>query len=115
MLPANLDQLHAVLDSSALVIASRLHAGVLALARGRAVLGFTPQPKLQRFLATLGLGADGFGLDTADALLRRLARDGPGVIAQAQRESVLRAPLWACRAELSERLRALASSAGACS
>lgn len=115
VLPASLDELYAVLDSSALVVASRLHAAVLALARGRAVLGFTPQPKLQRFLATLGLAADGFGPGAADALLRRLARDGAGAIARAQRERVLRAPLWACRAEVGERLKALAGSTHACS
>lgn len=114
-LPASLDELHAVLDASALVLASRLHAGVLALARGRAVLGFSPQPKLRHYLATLGLGEDGFAPDAADAVLQRLERDGPGGIARAQRERLPRAAQWSCRAEVGEYLESLAQRAGACS
>jgi polysaccharide pyruvyl transferase WcaK-like protein len=106
LLPGSLDELYNLLDTSALVLASRLHAGILALARGTAVVGFSPQPKLRRFFSTLGLGDYGFDLEAADQLVRRIEDSRPDAIAADQRERVRRAPIWACRARIRDELRA---------
>lgn len=53
--PANLSELEATLDDSEIVIATRLHAAIVALARGRPVVGFSPSPKIGSFFASIGL------------------------------------------------------------
>lgn len=63
--PGTVPELEQLLDDSNLIVASRLHAAVISLARGRPVLGFSPSPKIGRFFASVGLsdfffqGADG--------------------------------------------------------
>ena len=49
LLPTGLDELNALLRSSELVIATRLHAAILALTQGAAVIGFSHSAKLQEF------------------------------------------------------------------
>lgn len=114
LLPGSLGELFDLLDTSAFVIASRLHAGILALDRGAAVVGFSPHPKLRRVFSTLGIGDYGFDLPAADQLVRRLEETGPGVVATKQRECVMRAPIWSCRTQVREKLKALAGADSGC-
>lgn len=110
VVPRSLAELTGLLDASAVVVASRLHAGILALARGAAVMGFSPTPKLRRFFATLALGDYGFDLEGADRLLGRLGEAAPNVIAARQRSCLSQASIWACRARVRDRLQMLAAT-----
>jgi polysaccharide pyruvyl transferase WcaK-like protein len=112
VLPGKLDELFDLLDASSFVVASRLHAGILAVARGAAVVGFSPQPKLRECFSTLGIGGYGFDLDAADRIVRSMGE--PGAIAAWQRECVSQAPVWACRMQVREKLETLAGGASAC-
>lgn len=53
--PRSVAELEQLLDDSEVIMAGRLHAAVLALARGRPVVGFSPTPKISRFFASFGL------------------------------------------------------------
>ena len=110
VVPRSLGELRGLLDASAVVVASRLHAGILALERGAAIVGFSPSPKLRRFFATLELGEYAFDLGGADRLLECLGETGPEAIAARQRSCLSQAPIWACRARVRDRLEALAAA-----
>jgi polysaccharide pyruvyl transferase WcaK-like protein len=113
-IPHRLEELRGLLGASALVIASRLHAGILALTQGAPIVGFSPEPKLRRFLATLGLGDHAFDLDGGDAAVRRLDELGCGALFATQRARIVRAPVWECRAQVRRALGSLAAAQGQC-
>jgi polysaccharide pyruvyl transferase WcaK-like protein len=115
VIPGQLDALRALLGASALVVASRLHAGILALTEGAPIVGFSPQPKLRRFLATLDLDDYAFDLDDGDQAVRRLGELGDGALFASQRDRIVRAPIWGCRAQVREVLGSLAAGQGQCS
>jgi len=95
--PKSLDALHATLERSAFVIASRLHAGILAVRSGAAVFTFAPQPKVQRFFATFGLAQFCFTPSRAAELIDRLNDVNAQDTAAAQRAAMLRSASWSFR------------------
>jgi polysaccharide pyruvyl transferase WcaK-like protein len=107
LLPASVEELNALLRSSELVLASRLHAAILGLAQGAAVLGFSHSAKLQEFLDAIGLARYGRGLDAMEDAAALLARGEIQALRRAQRETALQSPIWAAR----RRLRGVLESA----
>jgi len=110
-LPSGLDGLETLMRGGGLVVASRLHAAILALARGAAVLGCSPTSKLTDYLETMGLREYAFGPDDVDALARCVAREGCARLRAGQVGALRRAPVWAGRADARRALEALASGA----
>lgn len=53
--PRTVNELEDVLDQSEIVIATRLHAAIVGLGRGRPVIGLSPTPKVRSFFASIGL------------------------------------------------------------
>jgi polysaccharide pyruvyl transferase WcaK-like protein len=100
LLPTSFEELNALLRSSELVLASRLHAAILGLAQGAAVIGFSHSAKLQEFLDTVGLAAYGGGRETMARAAALLARGEFAALRRAQREAVLQSPIWAARRRL---------------
>jgi polysaccharide pyruvyl transferase WcaK-like protein len=102
LLPVGLDELTALLRSSELVVATRLHAAILGLAQGAAVIGFSRSTKLQEFLDDAGLAeyCIGGGADSLGSAAALIARGDFDPLRRAQRESVLRSPAWATRRAL---------------
>jgi polysaccharide pyruvyl transferase WcaK-like protein len=107
-LPRNLRQLEALLRASAVTIAARLHAAILALAEGVPVVGFSVGPKVHDFLATVGIEQRSFDLagwrDLADWLA---AADSEALYAE-QHRALARAPVWAGRARVRRQLERIA-------
>lgn len=105
--PASLTELHQVLDQSEIVIATRLHAAIVALARGRPAIGLSPSPKIGSFLESIGLGEFFVRIPDSDAeaainlMGRREALDR-------QWQRMDQSVCWNTRRELQERLRHLA-------
>jgi polysaccharide pyruvyl transferase WcaK-like protein len=99
-LPANLGQLTAMLRTSAAVVATRLHAAVLALAELVPVVGFSAAPKLRDFFATLGIRRYFYGLDEGRRLAGWLAAADYDALFTEQRRALMRAPVWAARAKV---------------
>jgi len=109
--PASLEQLSGMLRECALVVASRLHAGILGLAEGAPSVGFCPQPKLRRFFSTVGIGDYGYELDAGARLIHRLDEAGCAAIFAEQRDRIMRAPIWANRTRVRRDLRSLVTGA----
>ncbi len=101
--PTTLGELHVVLDDSEIVIATRLHAAIVALARGRPVLGFSPSPKIGSFFASVGL--DEFFLQipdaTEDELMAKMANRNA---LDQQWQRMDQSQCWSTRRELLDRL-----------
>jgi polysaccharide pyruvyl transferase WcaK-like protein len=110
LLPASLDELNALLRSSELVIAARLHAAILALAQGAALAGFSRSAKLREYLEDAGLGAYGGGTDRVEAAAALVARDEFESLRRAQRDTVLRSSIWATRRALRGMLESAANA-----
>lgn len=53
--PDSLDELRTLVSECEIVLATRLHAAIIALAVGRPVIGISPTPTLENFLTTFGL------------------------------------------------------------
>ena len=109
--PASLEQLSGMLRECALVVASRLHAGILGLAEGAPAVGFCPQPKLRKFFSTVGIGDYSFDLNASARLIHRLDEAGCAAIFAEQRDRVIHAPVWADRMRVRQELGALARRA----
>ncbi len=104
--PANLDELHAVLEDSEIIIATRLHAAIVSLARGRPVLGFSPSPKIGSFFASIGLTE--FFLQIPDATEQDLmAKMADRNALDQQWRRMDQSQCWSTRRELLDRLRQL--------
>lgn len=67
-LPASLEQLKNLLHSSQVVVASRLHAAILAISEGTPVIGFSPGSKIQNFLSSIGVGQFNINLAQGDVV-----------------------------------------------
>ncbi|HKA39372.1 MAG TPA: polysaccharide pyruvyl transferase family protein [Burkholderiales bacterium] len=112
--PSSLGELSGMLRECALVVASRLHAGILGLAEGAPAVGFCPQPKLRRFFSTVGIGDYSFDLNAGARLLHRLDEAGCAAIFAEQRDRVMHAPIWADRKQVRQELGLLAGRAARC-
>lgn len=112
--PASLEQLSGMLRECALVVASRLHAGILGLAEGAPAVGFCPQPKLRKFFSTVGIGDYSFDLNAGARLIHRLEEAGCAAILAEQRDRVMHAPIWADRTRVRRELGSIAERAARC-
>ena len=110
--PRDLEQLRGVLRNSALVLASRLHGAVLALAENVPVVGFSPAPKLNNFLSTMGLEQYSFGFGDHRDLARCFESADYAALFARQRRLLLQAPMWAGRAMVRRALEAGACAPG---
>lgn len=108
-LPRSLEQLAAIFRGSAITIASRLHAAILAMAEGAPVLGFTPAPKLATFLATMALGEYSFKPGEGARLAALLQNRDCASILAAQRHALRHAPSWVARMQVRKALTSLAA------
>jgi polysaccharide pyruvyl transferase WcaK-like protein len=109
-LPRNLGQLVAVLGTSALAVATRLHAAILALAGRVPVAGFSAAPKLRDFLVTLGIGQRFYDLAGWRGLGDWLAGADCEALLAEQDRALARAPLWTGRANVRRQLERIARS-----
>ncbi|HKE43142.1 MAG TPA: polysaccharide pyruvyl transferase family protein [Steroidobacteraceae bacterium] len=99
-------QLRALMAESAAVIATRLHAAILALGAQTPVVGLSPTDKIANFFATLDIESCAFGPeDPAPAVLEKV-RDLLAGQEQLGHESV--APLSGVRAQVGVMLETLA-------
>lgn len=112
--PSSLEQLSGMLRECALVVASRLHAGILGLAEGAPAVGFCPQPKLRKFFSTVGIGDYSFDLNAGARLLHRLDEAGCAAIFAEQRDRVMHAPIWADQMRVRQEIGSLAGRAARC-
>jgi polysaccharide pyruvyl transferase WcaK-like protein len=112
--PSSFEQLSGMLRECALVVASRLHAGILGLAEGAPAVGFCPQPKLRRFFSTVGIEDYSFDLNAGARLLHRLDEAGCAAIFAEQRDRVMHAPIWADRKRVRLELGSLAGRTARC-
>ncbi|MCW5603379.1 MAG: polysaccharide pyruvyl transferase family protein, partial [Burkholderiales bacterium] len=95
--PRSLAQLAEVLQACSLVVASRLHGAILALAEGTPVVGFSPVPKLKNYFSTMGIGHYSFGLDDAAYLAQWVGGTGHASVLEEQRDCLRQAPVWRAR------------------
>ncbi len=110
-LPENLAQLSAMLGTSALVVSTRLHAAILALAAHVPVVGFSAAPKVRDFLATLGIRRYFHGLDDWPQLADALVDADYEAIYVEQRRALTHAPLWTEQARVRDEIRSLCGAA----
>lgn len=110
--PRNLEQLRGMLQASTLVLASRLHGAVLALAENVPILGFSPAPKLKNFLSTIGLEQYSFGTGDRGDLVRCFESADYQTLFARQRNLLRQAPIWAGRAMVRRMLEAGAGAPG---
>lgn len=106
--PRSLEELSAILRTSVLVIASRLHGAVLGLAEGAPVVGFSPAPKLANYFSTMGIGPYSFGLGDVARLTRWLRDFRHESVLAGQRQGLERAPVWFARTQVRTALEAVA-------
>jgi polysaccharide pyruvyl transferase WcaK-like protein len=106
-LPENLAQLSTMLGTSALVVSTRLHAAILALAAHVPVVGFSASPKVRDFLATLGIRRYFHGLEDWPQLADALATTNYDAIYAEQRRALAHAPLWTEQARIRNEIRSL--------
>jgi polysaccharide pyruvyl transferase WcaK-like protein len=106
-LPENLAQLSAMLGTSALVVSTRLHAAILALAARVPVIGFSASPKIRDFLATLGIRRYFHGLEDWPQVADALATTDYDAIYAEQRRALAHAPLWTEQARIRNEIRSL--------
>jgi polysaccharide pyruvyl transferase WcaK-like protein len=115
LLPRSLGQLSDMMESSALVVASRLHGAILALNAGALVVGLSPAPKLQNFFSTVGIGDFSFDLDGAARLASVSDIAEHAVALERQRAALSGAPVWACREMIRRQFKAAAATGSASS
>src|SRR5262245_50152827 len=108
LLPQNLEQLTTALQGSALVVASRLHAAILALAESAPIVGLSPGPKLRKYFSTMDIDQYAFDLSNAERLIGWLGRADYDAILAEQHRALLRAPVWAGRMEVRRALQSVA-------
>lgn len=99
-LPATLDELTGIYQESALVLASRLHAAILAVAERKPVIGFSPAPKIRNFFDTMGIKRFCIGLEDSHRLEYLLGYGNRGDMVADQRKEIVRAPTWAGQQEV---------------
>lgn len=109
-LPRNLDELTAVLRGSAITVASRLHAAILAISEEAPVVGLSPTPKLKNYLGTMKLAEYCFTPEQSDRLASILESGDPGAILAGQRDALRLAPSWVARMQVRKALASLASA-----
>lgn len=63
--PRDLGKLRRVMDESEVVLATRLHAAIVALAEGRPAISVSPAPKTENFFDTIGLSKYSFRVPAA--------------------------------------------------
>ena len=107
-LPHDLAHLLALLRASSVVVASRLHGAILALAQDVPVVGYSPAPKLRNFLSTLGLAHYCFAPGADPDLERWFADASYSRFCAEQRRALARARVWPARAHVRDTLAALA-------
>ena len=75
--PASLQQLRTFIQARYAVVATRLHAAIIALAEGVPAIGFSSTPKIGNFFSTLGMRNYGFQLadNAAIAQAAQLLKD----------------------------------------
>jgi polysaccharide pyruvyl transferase WcaK-like protein len=110
--PRSLEQLRGMLHTSAVVLASRLHGAVLALAENVPVIGFSPAPKLRNYLSTMGLAQYSFGTGDRGDLVRCCEIADYQTLFARQRSLLQQAPIWAGRAMVRQALRLSAGMSG---
>jgi polysaccharide pyruvyl transferase WcaK-like protein len=110
-LPHDLAHLLALLRASSVVVASRLHGAILALAQDVPVVGYSPAPKLRNFLSTLGLAHYCFAPGADPDLERWFADASYSRFCAEQRHALARARVWPARARVRDALAALAREA----
>ncbi len=110
LLPTSVEELNAMLRASEVVLASRLHAAVLALSQGAAVIGISHSVKLQEFLDAIGLAGYGGGFDTIARAAALMTHGDYHALRRAQRETALRSPLWAGRRAMRRVLESAANA-----
>lgn len=99
-LPATLDELTGIYQESALVLASRLHAAVLAVAERKPVIGFSPATKIRNFFDTMGIGRFCVGLEDNHRLDYLIGYGNRIDMVADQRKEIVRAPTWAGQQEV---------------
>lgn len=112
-LPATTEQLSALIGSASVVVATRLHGAILALAGNAPVLGLAVAPKLSSFFSTMGIPGECHGLHDVRALAERLSYDDFEQLLSRQRRDLAQAPVWRERDRLRERLALAAAACGA--
>jgi polysaccharide pyruvyl transferase WcaK-like protein len=110
--PNSLDQLSRTLRRSVAVVASRLHAALLAFNEGALVVGLSPHSKIRNVFSTLGLGDYTFDLAARDQLVEQLCDTDLDTTMAIQRRAVMAAPIWDGRALARSELKALAAARG---
>jgi polysaccharide pyruvyl transferase WcaK-like protein len=102
--PKSVDELAAVMRDSAIVVASRLHSAILALAQNTPVVGLSPMPKLRDFFSTIGLAQYSFDLAGHGELAHWLTGAEHEAIYAEQRRALVGAPMWLARAQVRKML-----------
>lgn len=99
-LPGTLDELMGIYRESALVLASKLHAAILAVAERKPVIGFSPAPKIRNFFETMGIGRFCIGPEDSHRLGYLLGYGNRDDMMADQRKEIVRAPTWAGQQEV---------------
>jgi polysaccharide pyruvyl transferase WcaK-like protein len=104
--PRHLDELENVLDESEIVVATRLHAAIISLARGRPVIGLSPTPKIGNLFESIGLARFFFQIPRATVtdVIRTM---GDRVALDRQWDLMDQSRCWQTRRELADRLHQL--------
>ncbi len=113
-LPGNLAQLSAMLRASAVVVSTRLHAAVLALAEQAPTVGFSAGPKVRDFFSTLGIRRCAYDVGGAQRLVDWLATADYEALYAEQRRVLVHAPVWSSRARIRRSLQLLAGVVTKC-
>ncbi|MBI1942050.1 MAG: polysaccharide pyruvyl transferase family protein [Betaproteobacteria bacterium] len=107
-IPESVEELSALLRASEVVLASRLHAAVLALAQGTALIGFSLGSKLRDYLCSMRLADYGAGPGAMARAVALLEHRSFEALRLAQRQAALRSPVWGARRALREALESAA-------
>jgi polysaccharide pyruvyl transferase WcaK-like protein len=113
-LPDNLAQLSAMLRASAVVVSTRLHAAILALAEKAPTVGFSAGPKVRDFFSTLGIQRCAYDVDGAPRLVDWLPTADYEALYAEQRRVIVHAPVWGGRARVHRSLQLLADVVTTC-
>lgn len=107
-LPHDLAQLSSMLETSALVVATRLHAAILSLAESVPVVGIAASAKLGNFFSTVGIGRYCYGFESVPQLAEWLAHADYEALFSEQRRAIVHSPVWSSRMEIEDELVSLA-------
>lgn len=103
-LPRSVEEVEALLGSSGLALAGRLHAAILALTQGCAVVGYSPTAKLFDYFATMALGDYAFRVDGEAALEECVRRQPWSCMRERQLECLRQSAAWGGRAAVRRNL-----------